>query len=115
MKMDNKFDTDITDIIKRLPEDVQKHIYKEYLETKELYDEFKSILNSEECRKLQIKSLAKIIPKVLNNGLLIEYLYKKEEVFRLVYTDCVIKKKVYFENLDFHSSFALTLLMNLYH
>jgi hypothetical protein len=105
----------MTHMIQLLPEDLRKHIYNEYIETQLLYDEYQSIIESEECRHLQTTRLKGMVKKILNHGLLIEYLYTNNSIFKQVYTDHIIKKKPSFEGLEFYNSFALSLLMNLYH
>ena len=102
---------DITHIVKRLPEDIKKQMYKDYFETKVLRDELNTILKSDLCRKLYPNELAKILPKVLSNEMLVNYL-KKDPAFDFVYKlECYNIANVPYKTYE---KFASLWLYNIY-
>ena len=106
-----KDNTDIIHIVKRLPEDIKKQIYKDYFETRLLRDELNTILKSDLSRKLYPYELAKIMPKVLSNEMLVNDL-KKDPAFDFVYKlECYNIANVPYKTYE---KFASLWLYNIY-
>jgi hypothetical protein len=102
-------------MIQKLPEDIQTHIYKEYVEAKLIYEEYVEAIESYDSRRLNIRLVNKILPRILRHDLLTEYVCRKDPIFQQVFHDHIVRKKYNFEGMDLCGSFALALLMNKYH
>ena len=101
--------------IEKLPEELKKYIYKEYIEIQLFYDKFKEALDSEESQMLNIVKIHPFIPLILAKPKYINYLLLKLYCFRTIYNDHKIKKKKTFLLMNNGESFAQCILMYLYH
>ena len=101
--------------IEKLPEELKKYIYKEYIETQLFYDKFNEALNSKESRYLNIVNIHHFIPLILAKPEYIKYLLLKLYCFRWIYNDHKIIKKKTFILMNNGESFAQCILMHLYH
>ena len=102
---------DITDIISRLPQDIKNLIYKEYFLAKLVYADLKKIINSNRAKALYNIELANVLPKVLENDIIVKYLCKQEKEFKFVYELEVISKPD--QQVNYYT-FASLWLFNLY-
>ena len=106
-------------IIVRLPDDIKKKIYIEYIIPQQIADNIEKCLNTEECQSLNIILLKPLISKIINNnGIIIKqnifnYLSNRDPDFIIVirYHSNGNKK---FVLLNFIDSFCLSLLMYKY-
>jgi len=103
--------SDVIQIIDKLPQEIKNKIYKEYFEAKLLYDELKKMINADTSQVLYNVNIARVLPKVLSNDLVVRYLLEREKEFKLVYTNEIINKKS--ENIDYYN-FASLWLFNIY-
>ena len=102
---------DITDIIARLPKDIKNLIYKEYFMAKLVYVDLKKIINSNRAKALYNIELANVLPKVLDNDIIVKYLCKQEKEFKFVYELEVTSKPD--QKVNYYT-FASLWLFNLY-
>ena len=105
----------LEDNIKKLPQELKKYIYEEYIETQLFYDKFKEALESEESQYLNIVNIHPFIPLILAKPKYIEYLLLKLSCFMIIYNDHKIEKKKSFRLMNNGQSFAQCILMYLYH
>jgi len=105
----------LEDNIKKLPEELKKYIYAEYIETQLFYDKFKEALDSKESKSLNIVNIHPFIPLILAKPKYIKYLLVKLYCFETVYNDHKIKKQKTFLLMNNGQSFAQCILMYLYH
>jgi hypothetical protein len=105
----------LEDNIKKLPEELKKYIYEEYIETQLFYDKFKEALDSKESQRLNIVNIHPFIPLILAKPKYIEYLLLKLYCFMIIYNDHKIQKKKTFRLMNNGQSFAQCILMYLYH
>jgi hypothetical protein len=112
------------DLISKLPTDVTIYIYKEFLELDCLFQDIEWLLETKHSRRLNTIFIRPLLPKILANKRLCVYLCEKlvskdyNEGFRyfeLVYREHKIEKKKNFVGATNGDSFALSLLMYLYH
>ena len=103
-------------IIRRLPDDIIYKIYKEYVEVDYYYILYKQIINHKRSHNLDNTLLTHMIPILLSKQNVVDYLCKKCFGFRNTYREHDRREgKKTFTNLNFDSSFALSILFNLYH
>ena len=111
-------------LISKLPSDVVMYIYKEFLEYDVIFREFESLIEKIESRRLNTIFIRPLLPKILANKRLCVYLCEKlvakdyNEGFRyfeVVYKNHKIENKKNFVGSTNGNSFALSLLMYLYH
>jgi hypothetical protein len=107
--------TKLEDNIKKLPEELKKYIYQEYIEIQLFYDKFKEALDSEESRSLNIVNIYPFIPRILAKPKYIKHLLIKLYCFETIYNDHKIKRKKTFRLMNNGQSFAQCILMYLYH
>jgi len=105
----------LEDNIKKLPEELKKYIYEEYIETEIFYDKFKEALDSIESQRLNIVKISPFIPIILAKPKYIKYLLLKLYCFKTIYNDHKIKKEKSFRLMNNGESFAQCILMYLYH
>ena len=105
----------LEDNIKKLPEELKKYIYEEYIETQLFYDKFKEALDSQESHHLNIVNIHPFIPLILAKPKYIKYLFLKLYCFKVIYNDHKIKKEKTFVLMNKGQSFAQCILMHLYH
>ena len=102
---------DITDIIARLPQDIKNLIYKEFFLARLVYMDLKKIINTTRAKALYNIELANLLPKVLENDIIVKYLCKQEKEFKFVYELEVISKPD--QKVNYYT-FASLWLFNLY-
>jgi hypothetical protein len=108
-------------LIKKLPDDIKKYIYYEFLETKIYFDEFNIHLNNILSKKLNISLIRQYIPIILSKPKLISYFctnilgYDNYKIFETVYIQHKIQNNKNFIKMTNGNSFSLTLLMYLHH
>jgi hypothetical protein len=103
------------DNIKNLPDCIKKYIYYEFLETENYYKIIKKSLDTEESQNLNINCIRPLIPLILVKKKLLKYLCEKIFCFNIVYNDHKIKNNKCFVLMQKGDSFALSILMYLYH
>jgi len=108
-------DDNINKNIEKLPEDLKKYIYREFIQTELFYEEFKNIIESKECQSLNATSIYKYIPIILSKPKYIKYLCKKMPFIETIYRDHKIKNNKIFRLMTKGQSFAQCILMYLYH
>ena len=101
--------------IKKLPEELKKYIYEQYIETKLFYDKFREALDSNESQQLNIVKIHPFIPLILAKPKYIQYLLVKLYCFNIIYTDHKIRMKKTFLLMNNGESFAQCILMYVYH
>ena len=101
----------------KLPNDVTRKIYEEYLKPDILFEDLINILQILSSRKLYAVPLTIFMPILLQNKILLEYLLKKDDVFKEIYSIHIIKEtNMYFHpTYDINSSMAMSWLTHLYH
>jgi hypothetical protein len=100
----------------RLPDDIIRYIYEEYLKPDMLYEDTINVLHLQCSRRLDPDPLIKFIPKLFQNKILVEYLVKNDELFKHIYTGHVINKTNTYKNvISIIDSMAITWLTYLYH
>lgn len=97
--------------IQNLPQELRTKIYKEYFETRILYDTLKNIINSDECKALYNIDLGKFLEKYLSNPQFLSYLREHEKEFNVIYENEIVAKKI--TNIDYYNLASLW-LFNLY-
>jgi len=110
----NKINT-TRELINSLPYELKTKIYKEYLEPEIYYSIYQDAIKNIESKKLKICVLRPIIPMLLSKPVAIQYISKKCYYFRTVYNKHKIENEKYFEKLQKGDSFALSILMYIYH
>jgi hypothetical protein len=106
---------DLGMVANRLPDDILKKIYYDYLEIPILFSVFKTKLETEECKRIEYKGLARLIPFLLRKPALISYMRKQYYDFDAVYRSHVILGEKGCLLMDFENSFACSWLMYMYH
>ena len=102
--------------LKKLPIDIIKMIWIEYIKPDLICLKLDSILNSTKSKQLNYYPLYDYIPFVLNNKFVVEYLIKNNQTFNEIYNTHIINNIKLFINFpDILSSMALSWLMYLYH
>jgi len=104
-------------IIGKLPSDLLKQIYIDYIKPELICRELNIILNSTESRDLSIRPLDDFLRKhVLHNSIVIKYLIKNDEIFPDIYQTHIINcEQTFILFPDLVSSLAKCWLMYLYH
>jgi hypothetical protein len=111
----NKNNSIIT-LINKLPEEIVKKIYIEYVEPDLIYTKLLAIIKSTESQKLNYLQLNGFIKIVLSNGIVTNFLIKNDKIFNQIYVSHIVNNKKLFMNLpDNVSSMCLNWLMYLYH
>lgn len=111
----SKLEDELENNIKKLPEELKKYIYEEYIEIQLFYDKFKEALESYESRTLNIVNIHPFIPLILAKPKYIKHLLIKLYYFETIYNDHKIKKQKTFRLMNNGQSFAQCILMYLYH
>jgi hypothetical protein len=106
---------DLGMVANRLPDDILKKIYYDYLEIPILFSVFKTKLETNECRSIEYKGLARLIPFLLRKPALISYMRKQYYGFDAVYRSHVILGEKRCLLMNFENSFACSWLMYMYH
>ena len=112
-----KNETKINYIISKLPSDLLKQIYIDYIKPELICRELNIILKSTKSRELSAEPLENFLRKhVLPNSIVIKYLIKNDEIFPDIYQTHIINREQTFILFpDLVSSLAKCWLMYLYH
>lgn len=104
-------------IIGKLPSDLVKYIYIDYIKPELIYRELNIILNSTESRELSVRPLENFLrTHVLPNSILTKYLIKNDNIFQEYYQIHIINgEKTFILMPDLVSSFACCWIMSLHH
>ena len=105
----------IISLIKRLPDNIKYKIYKEYFEPEVYYILYKRVVEKKLSQSLHIDFLLPLIPILLSKKTVIEYICSKCKYFKIVYDIHKIQNKNNYAKLLKGESFALSILMYLYH
>jgi len=104
-------------IIGKLPSDLVKKIYTDYIKPELICRELNIILNSTESRDLSFEPLENFLRNhVLPNSIVTKYLIKNNKIFQTIYKTHIINRQqtlVLFPDLV--SSFAGCWIMYLHH
>lgn len=110
------------DLIERLPFDVVRYIYKEFIEVEQLYILFREKLNTLNSLRLCSHDIKPLLPLVFANPQAVRYFSERMRIGKdfYVFRHLYEKYKVNKEPRDFvlcnnGGNFALSLLMYLYH
>jgi hypothetical protein len=132
-KIDVLYITEITTLItmdkeisleclaKRLPEDITRHIYEEYMHPKHKYNKMIRLLKSEKCKKLVgYKELSLHLEDMFETQdmefLLYTLKHGKEHKFNFIYNKTIVYKHRYFLRINNkYEAMALAWLFILYH
>lgn len=109
-EIQNKFE-----IIDHLPNDIQRMIYEDYFEGKQLCEEYLTAVGSVECQRLNVSPIFDLTKEIVKHPCIVEYLRKYCKGFNCSYNDHFVKKKKNFVLMNFEESFAMSILMYLYH
>jgi len=106
---------DLGTVANRLPDDILKKIFYDYLEVPILFSVFKTKLETNECKSIEYTGLARLIPLILRKPALISYMRKQYYGFDAVYRSHVILGEKGYVLMNFDNSFACSWLMYMYH
>ena len=104
-------------IITKLPSELVKQIYIDYIKPELICRELNIILNSTKSRELSAEPLENFLRKhVLPNSIVIKYLIKNDEIFPDIYQTHIINREQTFILFpDLVSSLAKCWIMYLHH
>jgi hypothetical protein len=102
-------------MINRLPDDVLRHIYEEYIVGVETCNRYLEMYKSEESIRLDYTPLMEPTRRLLEHPCAIEYLCKKHKIFKKMYIEHYVEGNKWFVLMDRLESFILSILMWLYH
>ena len=102
-------------LINALPDDVARYIYEEYFVMKNACEKFLKLLHTKSAMSLEHKPLLEPAKALLNHPCAIEYLCRKNPLFKQIYTDHYVKNKKHYELTTTLQSFVLSILMHMYH
>ena len=98
------------------PNELKLTIFNEHFKYHLKYYELNEILESTTSMKLDISLLLPYVEKnILNDKEYISFLFKRNDIFEIIYTSHFINHNKYFKLMDVNESFALSWLMYLYH
>jgi hypothetical protein len=106
---------DLQMLNRRLPDDVLRHIYEEYVVGIETCNRYLKMYESDEARKLDHKQLIEPTRRLLKHPCAVEYLCKKHKTFEKMYIEHYVVGKKWFVQMNMLESFILSILMWLYH
>ena len=102
-------------VCQKLPDDIIRKIYEDYLKPEMLYEDLIYTLQTNSSKQLHAKPLINFIPKLLKNKIIVEYLFKNDCLFNDIYTKHIINKTNVFVNaVSTNASIAMTWLAYLY-
>lgn len=112
-----KNEQNINYIIGKLPTELVKMIYIDYIKPELICRELNVILYSTESRELDSIPLENFLRKhVLHNSIVIKYLIKNNNIFQDIYQTHIINNKKTFELFpDLVSSLTMCWIMSLHH
>ena len=108
-------------LIKKLPDDIKRYIYYEFFDSMYHLEKFNILLNNTLSKQLDMSLIRPYIPIILGKPNLTPYFcknilgYNNHKAFETVYIEHKIQNNKIFINLKNGDSFALGLLMYLYH
>jgi len=102
-------------LIEELPQDIKAYIFYEFIRPKMYCILFQDAIILKESKSLDIRHIRKYIPYLLFDPCVVSFLSKNQMYFKTVYDYHKINKNKYFEQKTNGDSFALFLLMHLYH
>ena len=108
-------------LIKKLPDDIKRYIYYEFFDSMYHLEKFNILLNNTLSVKLNISLIRPYIPIILGKPNLKPYFcknilgYNNHKAFETVYIRHKIENNKIFIKMTNGDSFALSLLMYLYH
>lgn len=106
----------INHIIRNLPDSLREKIYKEYFEPQVYFLEYKRAIESPPSQRLDIVSVFRLLPIILaKKKKVISYISSKCNAFKMAYRDHKTQNKKGFIRMTKGESFALSILMYLYH
>ena len=111
----NSENLDLLMLNRRLPDDVLRHIYENYIVGIETCDRYLEMFKTDESIKLNHFPLIEPTRLLLEHPCAVEYLCKKHVIFNKMYTQHYVEMKKWFERLNILDSFVLSILMFLYH
>jgi len=101
--------------IDNLPEDLKRKIYIDYFGSIYIFNKFiNERLNMIESVQLNYCKIINIMPFIINNNTIVEYLLENNNEFRLTHNDH-INGKQNFKLMNWTESFALSILYYTYH
>ena len=106
---------DLERMNRRLPDDVLRHIYEEYIVGIETCDRYLKMYESDESQKLNHKQLIEPTRLLLEHPCAVEYLCMKHAVFKKMYIEHYVEGKKWFVQLNLLESFVLSIFVWLYH
>ena len=107
--------SNIENVIALLPQDIKTKIFKEYFEIKVLYEELIILVRSEECCSLYHENLAKLLPCVFCNELLMKYIIEREiEFSQVLKNNSQLVPKINEYDKEYYENIACLWLYNLY-
>jgi hypothetical protein len=102
-------------LINRLPDDVLRHIYEEYIVGKETCDRYLEMFKSDSAMSLEHRPLLEMTSRLLEHPCAIEYLCAKHKIFKKMYIEHYVQDNKWFVLMNKLESFVLSILMWLYH
>jgi hypothetical protein len=104
-------------IIGKLPSDLVKQIYINYIKPELICRELNIILKSTESSELDITPLENFLRKhILPNSIVTKYLIKNDNIFKQIYNTHIINREQTFILFpDLVSSLAMCWIMGMYH
>jgi len=100
--------------IQRLPSDIIRHIYDEYIDAQLMYEKFVSALDDPISQMLNQSMIRHMVPLILAKPRYIEVCCKIPE-FNIVYKEHKIRKQKCFRLMNNGDSFATSILFYKYH
>lgn len=113
ISLNTKFTIEL--LISLLPDELKFKIYKDHFEPKYYYEIYISLINSQKSSALEYNLLSHCIPLFLSKQNVINYLYQKSEPFQKSYYQHKIIHQKNFKKMKKGDSFALSILMQIYH
>ena len=116
-----RIDTDIQlcsikkNIIDKLPQEIVRKIYREYLESEMYFTIYKNIIKNPISQELNGKILKPFVPIILSKPDTCKYISQNCHAFNYSFIQHKINKKKVFRLMNNKESFAATILFSLYH
>jgi hypothetical protein len=102
-------------LIEELPQDIKSYIFYEFIRPKMYCTLFQDAILLRESKMIDIRHIRKYLPYLLFDPCIVSFLSKNQIYFKKVYDEHkIIKNKSYVKKTN-GDSFALALLMYIYH
>jgi len=101
-------------LIEELPQDIKSYIFYEFIRPKMYCTLFQDAILLRESKSLTIRHIRKYIPYLLFDPCIVSFLSKNQTGFKKVYDNHKKNNKYYVQKTN-GDSFALELLMYIYH